>query len=111
MKQNFRKNFKKCQLPIITINFLGIKINFLVDSGSSKNQISGAAFKILKETDLYKENFADCQGKNKVSGVGGKPSFSHRYYWATIWTVENMQMYLVFFLTPSSNVLRRNLAL
>ena len=72
MKQNFRKNFKKCQLPIITINVLGIKMNFLVDSGSSKNQISGAAFKIMKETDLYKENFADYQGKNKVSGVGGE---------------------------------------
>lgn len=27
---------------------------------------------MLKETVLYKENFADYQGKNKVSGVGGE---------------------------------------
>lgn len=51
---------------------LGIRLNFLVDSGSSKNQISSAAFNILRETDLYKENFADYQGKNKVNGVGGE---------------------------------------
>lgn len=72
MKQNFRKNFKKCLLPIVSINILGIKMNFLVDSGSSKNQISSAAFNILKETELYKKNFVDYQGKNKVSGVGGE---------------------------------------
>lgn len=71
MKQSFKKYLQKCELPIISLNVLGIKLNFLVDSGANKNQISEAAFEIVKETEYYKETFAQYQGKNRLSGVGG----------------------------------------
>ena len=56
-------------MPIISLNVLGIKLNFLVDSGANKNQNSEAAFEIVKETEYYKETFAQYQGKNRLSEV------------------------------------------
>lgn len=78
MKQSFKESIEKLQLPVITLNVLGIDLVFLVDSGSNRNHISDTAFDILKETEMYKDNFSDYRIQNSLTGVEGNASIQEQ---------------------------------
>lgn len=78
MKQSFKESIEKLQLPVITLDIMGIEMNFLIDSGSNRNHVSDRAFDILKGTDLYKNTFSDYREQTQLTGIGGGSSIQEQ---------------------------------
>lgn len=65
-KLDFKNNFKKHKLPILTLIFNGNKYNFLMDTGADINMLNKSAFDIINQ-----DAKAKIEGNFNISTAGG----------------------------------------
>lgn len=81
-KMSFRETMDLCELPIVTFNNNGTKLNFLLDTGSSKsvidtNALSGHEYTVVnKSGDIYGADGV----RRPVSFINMDIEYKNKYY-------------------------------